>query len=95
MAQPPDRRGRMTDPRKAAEAMFKPKVAPPPPPPRPGAVPGAKEQVSLRIDRDILDFFQDDGPGWQDRMVAVLRSAMDAAKAKSIPLKDLNASNDE
>jgi len=23
--------------------------------------------VSLRIDRDVLDFFQEDGPGWQDR----------------------------
>ena len=39
------------------------------------SVPGAKEMVSLRIDRDVLDFFQADGPGWQDRINAALRKA--------------------
>jgi uncharacterized protein (DUF4415 family) len=39
------------------------------------AVPGAKETVSLRIDRDVLDFFQADGAGWQDRINAALRKA--------------------
>jgi len=39
------------------------------------ALPGAKETVSLRIDRDVLDFFQADGPGWQERMNAALRKA--------------------
>ena len=39
------------------------------------APPGAKEMVSLRIDRDVLDFFQEDGPGWQDRINAALRKA--------------------
>ena len=39
------------------------------------AVPGAKETVSLRIDRDVLDVFQADGPGWQDRINAALRKA--------------------
>ena len=33
----------------------------------------AKEQVSLRIDREVLDFFQADGPGWQERINAALR----------------------
>lgn len=37
--------------------------------------PGAKETVSLRIDRDVLDFFQEDGPGWQERINAALRKA--------------------
>ena len=37
------------------------------------SVPGVREQVTLRIDRDVLDFFQADGPGWQDRIVAALR----------------------
>ena len=37
------------------------------------AVPGAKETVSLRIDRDVLDFFQEEGPGWQERINAALR----------------------
>jgi uncharacterized protein (DUF4415 family) len=39
------------------------------------APPGAKEMVSLRIDRDVLDLFQADGPGWQDRINAALRKA--------------------
>ena len=38
-------------------------------------VPGAKEQVTLRLDRDVLDYFQADGPGWQDRITAALRKA--------------------
>jgi uncharacterized protein (DUF4415 family) len=37
------------------------------------SLPGAKEMVSLRIDRDVLDFFQADGPGWQERVNAALR----------------------
>jgi len=44
-------------------------------PPAAPAVPGAKEQVTLRIDRDVLDFFQADGPGWQERINAALRKA--------------------
>ena len=39
------------------------------------APPGAKEMISLRIDRDVLDVFQADGPGWQDRINAALRKA--------------------
>ena len=39
------------------------------------APPGAKEMVSIRIDRDVLDVFQADGPGWQDRINAALRKA--------------------
>ena len=68
---------RPPDPRSAAEKAFKaataPKVEGPPKPP-PG-LPGVKEMVSLRIDRDVLDYFQEDGPGWQDRINAALRKA--------------------
>jgi len=39
------------------------------------AIPGTKEMVSLRLDRDVLDFFQADGAGWQDRINAALRKA--------------------
>lgn len=39
------------------------------------SIPGAKEMVSLRIDRDVLDFFQEAGPGWQDRINDALRAA--------------------
>lgn len=68
---------RPTDPRTAAEKAFKAVTAKPPPelPPKPAAVPGAKETVSLRIDRDVLDFFQEGGPGWQERINAALRKA--------------------
>jgi uncharacterized protein (DUF4415 family) len=76
MAKPPERRFTHTDPRIAAEAAFKAAKAPPPlPTDKPAAMPGAKETVSLRIDRDVLDFFQADGPGWQDRINAALRKA--------------------
>jgi uncharacterized protein (DUF4415 family) len=70
---------RPTDSRTAAEKAFKaittPKPAAPLPPPKPMSLPGAKEAVSLRIDRDVLDFFQADGPGWQERINAALRKA--------------------
>ena len=62
--------------RSAAEAMFKKaterKVEGPAPTP---VLPGAKEMVSLRIDKDVLEHFQADGPGWQDRINAALRAA--------------------
>ena len=69
---------RPTDPRTAAEKAFKAVTAPKPValPPKPAARPGVKEMVSLRIDRDVLDFFQADGPGWQDRINAALRKAV-------------------
>jgi uncharacterized protein (DUF4415 family) len=67
------------DPRTAAEKAFKAVTAPKPAelPPQPPSLPVAKETVSLRIDRDVLDFFQKDGPGWQERINAALRKAAD------------------
>ncbi|HEY2230678.1 MAG TPA: BrnA antitoxin family protein [Xanthobacteraceae bacterium] len=73
-----DRRHRASDPRQAAEAAFKAATTKPPAP-LPKAAPsppGAKELVSLRIDRDILDHFQEDGPGWQERINETLRKAI-------------------
>ena len=73
---------RPTDARSAAEAAFKAVTTRPPPGPEPApapkappALPGTKETVSLRIDRDVLDHFQADGPGWQERINAALRRA--------------------
>lgn len=65
------------DARAAAERAFKAVTAPKPldVPPKPATLPGVKETVSLRIDRDVLDYFQADGPGWQDRINAALRKA--------------------
>ena len=59
-----------------AEALFKP--APPKigeAPKGPAPIPGARELVSLRLDQDVLAHFQEDGPGWQDRINAALRKA--------------------
>jgi uncharacterized protein (DUF4415 family) len=68
---------RPNDSRQAAEAAFKSVTAPKrmEDPPKPAALPGAKEMVSIRIDRDVLDYFQADGPGWQERINAALRKA--------------------
>lgn len=35
-----------------------------------------KQQISLRVDRDVLDRFRADGPGWQSRMNEALRRAI-------------------
>jgi uncharacterized protein (DUF4415 family) len=43
--------------------------------PRANAVPVGKETVSLRLDRDVIAHYQDDGPGWQDRINDALRKA--------------------
>jgi uncharacterized protein (DUF4415 family) len=74
MAADRPRRGR--DPRDIAEAAFKAATAKAPEPlPKKPSLPNTKELVSLRIDRDVLEHFQEDGPGWQDRMNAALRKA--------------------
>lgn len=67
---------RMGDSRQDAEALFKavttkPVEAPAAVP----SLPGVREMVSLRIDKDVLEHFQADGPGWQDRINAALRKA--------------------
>jgi uncharacterized protein (DUF4415 family) len=81
---PPKRRVQHTDPRAAAEALFKP-VSPEPPLPqtKSTANPTPKVLVSLRIDRDVLDQFQEAGPGWQDRINEALRRA-----ARALPRTD-------
>jgi uncharacterized protein (DUF4415 family) len=80
LSQGPYRSRRPSDPRQAAEAAFKsattkPLDPAPEPAPKPPAAPGAREMVTLRVEREVLEFFQEDGPGWQDRMVAALRKA--------------------
>jgi len=72
----PDRPRRPNDPRDAAEAAFKAVTTKPAElPARKPAIPHAKETVTLRIDRDVLDHFQEGGPGWQDRINDALRKA--------------------
>ncbi|MBX9730741.1 MAG: BrnA antitoxin family protein [Sphingomonas sp.] len=36
----------------------------------------AKQQVTLRIDPDVIAKFREDGPGWQARMNEALRKAV-------------------
>jgi len=66
---------RPSDPRQAAEAAFKAATTKPAevPAAKTPSLRGVKEQVSLRIDRDVLDYFQEQGPGWQERINAALR----------------------
>ena len=76
MADQPRRPRTLNDARSEAEAAFKKvtaKVAPAPP--KQNVVPGTKEQVTLRIDQDVLEHFREGGPGWQDRINDALRKA--------------------
>jgi len=64
------------DPLKAAEAAFRQATTKPiEGPPKAPSTPDVKETVTLRIDQDVPEFFQEDGPGWQDRINAALRKA--------------------
>jgi uncharacterized protein (DUF4415 family) len=42
--------------------------------------PGLKEQITLRIDPDVLSFFRKQGRGYQSVMNSVLRKYMEARK---------------
>jgi uncharacterized protein (DUF4415 family) len=67
---------RSSDPLKTAEAAFKKVMTKPiEEPSKVPSIPGVKETVTLRIDQDVLEYFQQDGPGWQDRINAALRKA--------------------
>jgi uncharacterized protein (DUF4415 family) len=76
MANEPRRPRTLNDARTEAEAAFKKattKVAETPP--KKVAVPGVRQQVTLRIDQDVLEHFQASGPGWHDRINEALRKA--------------------
>jgi len=46
------------------------------------AWPQPKQAISLRIDKDILTWFRDGGPGYQTRMNAVLRAFVDSQQGR-------------
>ncbi|WP_213775945.1 BrnA antitoxin family protein [Bradyrhizobium sp. dw_78] len=77
MADQPRRPRTMNDARSEAEAAFKKATtkAPEAPPRKAAPLPGVKELVSLRIDQDVLQYFQEGGPGWQERINEALRKA--------------------
>lgn len=41
-----------------------------------------KEAISLRVDRDILDWFRAEGKGYQSRMNAVLRAYVESRRGR-------------
>ena len=43
-------------------------------------IPPGKQAISVRIDRDVLDFFQSRGRGYQTRINAILRSYMEGSQ---------------
>jgi uncharacterized protein (DUF4415 family) len=76
MPDQPRRPRTLNDARTEAEAAFRKTTAKvPEAPPKKTALPGVKELVSLRIDQDLLEHFQEGGPGWQDRINEALRKA--------------------
>jgi len=44
-------------------------------------MPGPKKAVSLRLDSDLLDWFKEQGRGYQSRINAILRVYMQAMKS--------------
>ena len=46
-------------------------------------MPPSKQAISVRIDRDVLDFFKSQGRGYQTRINAVLRSYMEAKRGQT------------
>jgi uncharacterized protein (DUF4415 family) len=46
------------------------------------AVPPPKEAISLRVDGDVLEWFRGQGPRYQTRMNAALRSYMNAVRRR-------------
>jgi uncharacterized protein (DUF4415 family) len=69
---------RPTNPKDAAEALFKPAKKPPAPVVERRAAPEVKELVSIKLDSAVLEHFQKDGPGWQDRINDALRAVVEA-----------------
>ena len=46
-------------------------------------MPAGKSEVSLRLDKDVLDFFRRTGKGYQSRINAVLRAYMIGASGRA------------
>ena len=91
-----DRTRRPTSARDKAEALFKPAApkAPESVTKRP-AMPGAREMVSLRIDREVLEHFQSAGPGWQDRINDALRHAAGISGDAGLTPDELDPSSNQ
>jgi uncharacterized protein (DUF4415 family) len=51
--------------------------------------------VTLRLDRDVLQHFQEQGPKWQERINDALRKLVFPEATAALKVGELNASNDE
>ena len=67
------------------EALRRRRADPEAPGPYPGwektivpGVPERKQPVTIRLDADVVDWFKDQGKGYQTRINAVLRAYVDA-----------------
>lgn len=69
---------RPTNPKDAAEALFAPVRKAAAPAVEKRAPPAVKEQVTIKLDSAVIEYFQEDGPGWQDRINDALRAVMEA-----------------
>jgi uncharacterized protein (DUF4415 family) len=45
--------------------------------------PSAKTQITVRLDRDVLEWFRGQGKGYQTRMNAVLKAYMESQRRRS------------
>lgn len=46
-------------------------------------LPRTKKAISLRLDADVLDYFQKEGPGYQTRINTVLKAYVDVMRSKA------------
>ncbi len=46
-------------------------------------IPGPKQQLTVRFDQDVVEWFKAQGAGYQTRMNAVLRSFVEAQKERT------------
>ena len=67
---------RPVNPRDAAEALFSPAKKPVAPAVERRGLPESRELVSLKLDSAVIAYFQEGGPGWQDRINDALRAVM-------------------
>lgn len=42
-----------------------------------------KQRISLRVDREVLDWFKSKGPGYQTRINRILRRVMEDGKSRT------------
>ena len=45
-------------------------------------LPGPKQQLTVRLDKDVIDWFRSQGRGYQTRMNAVLRRFVEAQRER-------------